>query len=778
MKGFKVRVRGVVQGVGFRPFIVSLAEYYQLKGQVWNDAQGVVVHVWGGDASLQSFVQDISSKAPPLAKVQHVSTASLTEDCQAQGFEIVASIDGNTATGVAADAATCLACLADVHNIQDRHYQYPFTNCTHCGPRLSIIRKVPYDRKNTSMASFTMCEACQKEYENHKDRRFHAQPNACPDCGPQLQLLDAHGKTVQAADMVQTAADWIKQGKIVAIKGIGGIHLACDATDEIVVSLLRQRKRRFDKPFALMAKDEKQIRQYADVTPVESVLLLGVEAPVVILNTKPNHAIAPSVAPGQSTLGFMLPYTPLHHLLLAAVDTPIVLTSGNVSEEPQCIDNNDTIIRLSSIADGFLLHNRDIINRLDDSVVKVMATQPRLMRRARGFAPSALLLPEGFENAYGILAMGGELKNTFCLLQHGQAIMSQHIGDLENAAVHNEYQKNLKLYQELYNFEPEHISVDKHPDYFSTQWGKHYASTKGLEVSEIQHHHAHIAACMAEYGLPLGSEVLGVALDGLGMGDHGELWGAEFLYASYQSSHRVSSIQAEALLGGAQAMYEPWRNTFAQLNTLGWDNVVAQFAHLPPIQKLLEKPVHNLQVMCDKELNSPKASSMGRLFDAVAAVLDICFERVAFEGQAAMLLEVLASQSSSSSVDPYPVVEMKQGELIRLSWALMWEAILHDLGARVAKVEIAMRFHQTVIHAVSQRAAFLLQKKQLNTVVLSGGVFQNKILLEGVSKRLDEEGFRVLIPQDYPLNDGGLSLGQALIAAANVQHKKPNSHTK
>ncbi len=768
MKGIKIRVRGVVQGVGFRPFIANLAESFQLNGEVWNDAQGVGIQVWGDDATLQQFVQDVTSKAPPLAKVQHVSTTTLTKTCEVQGFKILASVDGNTSTGVAADAATCVACLQDVNNPADRHYQYPFTNCTHCGPRLSIIREVPYDRKNTSMASFEMCTACQKEYENHKNRRFHAQPNACPDCGPQLQFLDAEGKVVVAGNNIEAAAAWIKQGKIVAVKGLGGIHLACDASNEEVVNILRQRKCRFGKPFAMMAKDEMQVRQYADVSQEEALLLQGVEAPVVVLNAKPNYAIAPSVAPGQSTLGFMLPYTPLHHLLLAIIDNPIVLTSGNVSEEPQCIDNNDAMGRLSSIADGFLLHNRDIVNRLDDSVIKVMAAKPRLMRRARGFSPSALLLPKGFENAHGILAMGGELKNTFCLLQHGHAIMSQHMGDLENTAVHSDYQKNLTLYQKLYDFEPVHISVDKHPDYFSTQWGKHYASTKGLEVSEVQHHHAHIAACMAECGLPLGSEVLGIALDGLGMGEHGELWGGEFLHVSYQSSYRVSSIQTAALLGGAKAMYEPWRNTFAQLNALGWDNVIEKYADLPLIQKLSKKPVHNLQVMCDKGLNSPQASSMGRLFDAVAAALDICFERAAFEGQAAMALEVLASKESSSSVEPYPVGEIKQDGLIRLSWSFMWAAILHDLEAGVAKPEIAMRFHQTVIHAVSQRATFLLKKKQLSIVVLSGGVFQNKILLEGVFHRLDEDGFQVMIPQNYPLNDGGLSLGQAVIAAANM----------
>ena len=771
MKGINIRVRGVVQGVGFRPFIANLAESFQLKGQVWNDAQGVGIQVWGDDVTLQLFVHDIASKAPPLAKVQHVATTSLTEDCEVQGFEILASIDGHTSTGVAADAATCLACFADVNNVQDRHYQYPFTNCTHCGPRLSIIREVPYDRKNTSMASFEMCAACQKEYENHKDRRFHAQPNACPDCGPQLQLLDANGKLIQVADIVQTATDWIKQGKIVAIKGIGGIHLACDATDETVVSLLRQRKRRFDKPFALMGKDVAQVRQYVDVSAQEEVLLRGVEAPVVVLNIKPTQNIAASVAPKQNTLGFMLPYTPLHHLLLAKLDNPIVLTSGNISDEPQCINNDDGRQRLSGLVDGYLLHNRDIVNRLDDSVAKVMAGSPRLLRRARGYAPGAMMLPQGFEAADGILALGGELKNTFCLIQDGQAIVSQHMGDLEHVAVHQDYTQNIALYQQLYDFTPEYIAVDKHPNYFSTQWGNQLVVEQDLQLIEVQHHHAHIAACMAEHGLPLGSEVLGIALDGLGMGEKGELWGGEFLHISYQQCKRLGSIQAVPMLGGSKAMLEPWRNTFAHLAALGWDELGQNFAGLPLIQKLGQKPVRNLQVMCNKGLNSPKASSMGRLFDAVAAALDICFEQVSFEGRAAMALEVLAEDTLSEHTKPYPIEIIIQNGVSRITWKPMWLDLLGDLQADVSHAEIAAKFHQTVIDAVARQAQNLANQVQCKQVVLSGGVFQNKLLLEGVQQRLQTQGFDVLIPQDYPLNDGGLSLGQAIIAAAHMDRK-------
>lgn len=767
MKGIQIRVRGVVQGVGFRPFIVNLAEGYKLQGQVWNDAKGVEIHVWGEDTTLQHFIQDISTKAPPLAKVQHISTQTLDEICAADGFEIIASIAGNTATGVAADAATCAACLQDINNPSDRHYQYPFTNCTHCGPRLSIIREVPYDRKNTSMASFEMCAACQKEYENHRDRRFHAQPNACPDCGPQLQILNADGQVVETNDMINTAMHWIKQGKIIAIKGIGGIHLACDATDKNVISTLRQRKRRFHKPFALMGKDISQIRQYVDVSAQEEVLLQGVEAPVVILNQHQNSRIAPSVAPQQNTLGFMLPYTPLHHLLLHQLDFPIVLTSGNISDEPQCIHNDDGQQRLHGLVDGYVLHNRDIVNRLDDSVTKIMAGSPRILRRARGYAPGAMLLPEGFEHADGVLALGGELKNTFCLLQGGQAIVSQHMGDLEHVAVHDDYRQNLALYQNLYDFTPKVVATDKHPNYFSTQWGNQLVAEKDIQLIQVQHHHAHIAACMAEHGLPLGSEVLGIALDGLGMGEDGDLWGGEFLYVSYQKSKRLGSIQAVTMLGGSKAMYEPWRNTYAQLQAIGWDSFEQDYAELELIQKLKQKPLSNLNTMIAKGLNSPTASSMGRLFDAVAAALDICFEEASFEGQAAMALEVLAEKRFTKQTPGYPTSTKEQDGLSCIHWQLMWLALLDDVKAGIADAEIAAKFHQTIIQVVCEQAVRLAKNIHCTQVVLSGGVFQNKLLLEGVQMHLQAQGFDVLIPQAYPLNDGGLSLGQALVAAAS-----------
>ncbi|MBN4076965.1 carbamoyltransferase HypF [Mariprofundus ferrooxydans] len=764
----EIRVRGVVQGVGFRPYIAGLAKDKKLFGRVWNDAQGVLIQVWGSADSLEAFVPAITLQPPPLAKIQSVHVITLSEPCGRMNFEIIASQSGQTATGVAADAAMCAACRDELFDPNNRHYRYPFTNCTHCGPRLSIIRAVPYDRSHTSMASFQMCGACLAEYSDQADRRFHAQPNACPDCGPEIQLLDVQGAVVTDHDLIATAAGWLRAGKVLAIKGIGGIHLACDASNEVAVSRLRQRKRRYHKPFALMGRDTNQIQHYAELSEQEKSLLEGVQAPVVILVSKHHAGLAASIAPAQRTVGFMLPYTPLHQLLLQALDAPIVLTSGNLSDEPQCIDNDDALRRLQELVDGYLLHNRDIVNRLDDSVVRMMAGQGRLLRRARGYAPSPLLLPEGFEQAAATLAMGGELKNTFCMLAGGQAIVSQHMGDLEHAAVHNDYRNNLQLYRQLYDFKPEVIAVDKHPGYFSTQWGGSMAVSEQCRLVEIQHHHAHVAACMAEHGLSLDSQVLGVALDGLGMGEHDQLWGGEFLLASYTACRRIGSIQPVAMIGAAKAMYEPWRNTYAQLYACGWDHIAREFSELDVVKMLSEKPLHTIDRMIEQALNSPLASSTGRLFDAVAAALGICVQSADFEGQAAILLEVLATDEfDNQRLSAYPVVtKMSVDGLPVLMWQPMWMALLQDLQQGVGKAIIAARFHHALIHAVSDLAIDLSDQHGVQQIVLTGGVFQNRLLLEGVQQCIARRGLQVLVAADYPVNDGGLSLGQAVIAGA------------
>jgi len=769
ISGEWIRVSGTVQGVGFRPTVWQLARDCGIAGRVWNDAEGVSIQAWGSPDDLDCFVWRLQADQPPLARIEHIIRTALNDGVdQIPGdFQIVASREGPVRTAVAADAATCPECLAEVLDPSNRRYRYPFTNCTHCGPRLSIIRAIPYDRANTSMAPFSMCPRCQAEYQDPANRRFHAQPNACVDCGPRVWLEDAGGRQLEpdsGCDAIATAARLIRQGRILAIKGIGGIHLACDAGNPEAVQRLRRRKHRYHKALALMARDLAMIERFARVGDDEVMLLRQSAAPIVILDAA-GAALAPGIAPGQNTLGFMLPYTPLHHLLMQEMTRPVVLTSGNRSDEPQAIDNRDAHCRLERIADCYLLHNRDIVNRLDDSVVRLADDRPRMLRRARGYAPQPILLPEGFSDAGDILAMGGELKSTFCLLQHGEAILSQHLGDLEDAATWKDYRHNLRLYRQLFDFQPTRITVDRHPDYLSTQLGRRIAAQEELPVTEVQHHHAHIAACMAEHGLPLnGSRVLGVALDGLGLGDDGSLWGGEFLVVDYRGYQRLASFRPVAMPGGVQAMHQPWRNTFAHLlAALGWERVAADYADLDIIRFLSRRPLDTLRTMIERGLNSPPASSAGRLFDAVAAAVGVCRESAGFEGQAAIELEALAMPYFEQQADSAYGFEW-QGD--RLSWAPMWSALLDDLQDDVEPGIVGARFHHALAIAITEMAGHLCADQGLQTVVLSGGVFQNRLLLDRTSHLLRDQDLKVLSPAAFPANDGGLSLGQAVIASA------------
>ncbi len=568
MAGEAIRVRGLVQGVGFRPHAFRLATDCGLSGEVWNDAEGVLVRIWGPAVARRRFLRRLQAEAPPLARIDSLLSEPLTGPPPQPGFRVLASRAGAIRTGVVPDAATCPACLADIRDPANRRYRYAFTNCTHCGPRLSIVRAIPYDRARTSMAAFTMCRACQAEYDDPGDRRFHAQPNACARCGPKLELEPATGEAsgLTDPDPIAAARALLEAGAILAIKGIGGFHLAVDALDTAGVQRLRARKRRFDKPFALMARDLDVVRRYCALSPDEQALLGSAAAPIVILAADGPQRVAPDVAPGQRTLGFMLPYTPLHHLLLEGLERPIVLTSGNLSEEPQCTDNHEARAKLSALADHLLMHDRPIVNRQDNSVVRVMAGAPRVLRRARGYAPVPLPLPAGFADAPPLLAMGGELKSAFCLVRDGRATLSQHIGDLEDAATFADYRANLTLHRSLLAHEPEVVAVDEHPDYLSTKLGRELAETAGLKVIAVQHHHAHVASCLAENGVPLAAApVLGVALDGLGYGPDGTLWGGEFLRADYRDFTRLAHFRPVPMLGGAQAIREPWRSAYAHL---------------------------------------------------------------------------------------------------------------------------------------------------------------------------------------------------------------------
>lgn len=766
MAGKAIRARGVVQGVGFRPTIWHLARQHDLTGSIWNDNEGVMIHAFGIPANLAQFIDQIPRQLPPLAKLTSLEVTDLHTAAPAD-FRIVDSHTNAPAqTTIAADAATCPACLSDIFDPDNRRYHYPFTNCTHCGPRLSIVQRVPYDRCHTSMAVFPMCADCQHEYLNPADRRFHAQANGCPVCGPQVWLEDEHGRLPEQRDPIQQTAELLKLGHIVAIKGLGGVHLACDASNEIAVNRLRQRKQRYAKPLALMAKDIHSIRRYAHINTLEQQALLDKAAPIVLLQAA-GEKLADSLAPGDDKLGFMLPYTPLHSLLMQALDKPIVLTSGNISDEPQCISNHSARVQLTGIADFWLLHDRDIVNRLDDSVVRVMNGQLHVLRRARGYTPDILTLPSGFDNAGSILAMGAELKNSFCLLKHGQAIVSQHIGDLESAAVQADYRHAIELYQHLFDFQPDRIAIDIHPGYLSSQYGQALAAEIGAEIVPVHHHHAHLAACLAEHAVPLDSRpVLAAIFDGLGMGEHRELWGGEFLLGDYRGYQRLGHFQPIALLGGTQAMREPWRNTYAQLrHYFDWADLLTEFADLAIMQCLADKPLSTLDTMQTRQLNSPLCSSAGRWFDAFAAALDLHTERVYYEGQGAIALETLATPAFALESAYLQAYCIESANPAVLNWRGLWLAVLTDLKNQVDKTRIAARIHHSLIDASVAMLSLLAQQTGAQTIVLSGGVFQNRLLLEGLTQKLENLGITVLSPRQYPMNDGGLALGQAVIAA-------------
>lgn len=806
----EIRVRGTVQGVGFRPTVYRIAKACGLKGEVCNDGEGVLIHASSHAESLDEFVQRLQDECPPLARIESITRRPYSGMGEFEDFVITQSVSSAVHTEITPDAATCPQCQQEIFNPLTRWYRYPFTNCTHCGPRLSIIRAVPYDRCNTSMATFAMCPDCATEYHDVENRRFHAQPVACPVCGPKAWLERADGKPITASmfsmlDDVDVVCTLLQQGEIVAIKGIGGIHLACDATNETAVQKLRSRKQRYHKPFALMARDMAVIEKYCTPTPKEGELLQSPAAPIVLIQVQRReedssiqNPIAPSVAPGQNHLGFMLPYTPLHHLILKRMNRPIVLTSGNLSDEPQCIDNAQAREKLGKIADYFLLHNRDIVNRIDDSVVRVIGGETQFLRRARGYSPTPINLPSGFKTAPNILAMGSELKNTFCLLRDGQATLSQHLGDLENAAAFEAYQNTLNLYLNLFEHKPIAIAIDYHPEYLSTKFGKELAAANKLKLHSIQHHHAHIAACMAENGIPLDAPpVLGIALDGLGYGEDGTLWGGEFLLADYRKYQRLGTFKPIAMIGGTQAIYQPWRNSYAQLKiAFDWDDLQQKYRGLEFFDFLESKPILLLNQLLEKGINSPLASSCGRLFDAVAAAIDICRESCSYEGQGAIEMEALIDRDSLKDVEEslaYPftfgnleIMQEKLGKRASLNLFSqeklissstpplyiepqpMWQALLDDLQHNIPKAVIAAKFHKGLAKAIVAMVNQLRGQQKIQNVVLTGGVFQNQILLEQVSHRLEKKGITVLIHHLVPPNDGGLSLGQAVIAAAQL----------
>lgn len=746
----EIRVRGRVQGVGFRPAVWRHAQALALDGDVLNDSEGVLVRVAGGRERAGALIAALRRDPPPLAEIETVETRDSNADL-APGFHIVESRAGGANTQITPDARLCAACESEIADPANRRFGYAFTNCTHCGPRLSIVQAIPYDRATTTMAAFALCADCRCEYEDPADRRFHAEPIACPVCGPRLSLTILADGAPMAGDATACAARLLRQGAIVAIKGLGGYQLACDAGNTEAVARLRAGKMRDGKPFALMVRDTAAVQVLCHADDTEIRLLQSPAAPIVLLRARSGADVAPQVAPGLNLLGVMLPTTPLHALLLAQMDRPLVMTSANLSGEPQITDDTEAAAKLSAIATHMLAHDRIIANRVDDSVVRVMAGSPRLIRRARGYAPAPIRLPAGFEAAPDLLALGGELKSTFCLLKNGHAILSQHQGDLEQAAAFADFRSNLKLYRALFDHAPQLVAVDAHPDYLSSKLGR----AMHFPLLNVQHHHAHVASCLAENSWPLGGgKVLGIALDGLGFGADGTIWGGEFLLADYRGFTRLAHMRPVAMPGGAAAIREPWRNLYAHLVEAGMP--------IPDLAALRGKPLSTIAAMMASGMNAPRASSCGRLFDAVAAALGLCDGAQAHEGDAASRLETLASNTDGGDGYDFAIAAGI------LDCAPMWAALLADLSGGAAYAQIAARFHAGLASALARMATALSRGTQFDTVALSGGCFQNRLLFEQALRKLEDAGFTVLTHARVPANDGGLALGQAAIAAANL----------
>lgn len=760
---YLISIAGLVQGVGFRPFIWRLANEMKLCGRVFNDAQGVKVFVNTDRNGVKALITRIHNELPPLATVDQIESQSIPYVAY-ESFTITESGQGNVSTGCAPDAATCSNCKKELFDPDNRRYRYPFINCTDCGPRLSIIRQIPYDREFTTMAAFQQCCDCSAEYNDPENRRFHAQPNACPVCGPRVWLENNAAVRVDSGDPFVHLSKALLEGKIVAIKGLGGFHLACDATNTDAVAELRSRKNRPDKAFALMVRDTEVLKRYAETGEEAGNIISGPSAPVVLLNsvTKTNHPVATNIAPGQYQLGFMLPYTPLHHLLFENIDVPLVMTSGNRSGSPQAISNEEALEQLSGIADLFLLHDRPIQNRVDDSVVRQIGSEIHFLRRARGYAPDSLSLPAGFEKAPDLVALGGELKSTLCLLQAGRAVITQHLGDLEDFRTYDQYQKTLELYQNLYQFSSDQFVCDQHPEYLSSKFGEQLQE-QGSKLLKVQHHHAHLASCLGENGYPLNDKaVLGICLDGTGFGSDDTLWGGEFLLGNYDHFDRVAHIKPFPLVGGVKAIIEPWRCLYAQLRQSFPGVKLEQFQDVCP--QLASPVCCTFEKMIEKELNCPLTSSAGRLFDAVAAALGCHAEAISYEGQAAIELETLAWKGDANT--PSYTFKINDNQIDPTPF---WQEFMGDLqsGSR-SKEDAALAFHKGFGDIVVDMVGKLRDQYDIETVALSGGVMQNAILYQYVKTELLASGLQVLNHQKLPANDASLSFGQALIAAAKT----------
>jgi hydrogenase maturation protein HypF len=805
-----IRVRGVVQGVGFRPFVYRLATEEGLAGLIGNDTDGVIIELEGPEARIAAFLARLTAETPPLARIDTVSTSDLTPTGETS-FRIVASeVLGQVSTGIPADAATCSDCLRELLDPADRRYRYPFLNCTNCGPRFTITRRIPYDRPQTSMAVFPMCPECQAEYGDPLNRRFHAQPNACWRCGPHVWLESGvpidrpssmgwespDGTPIESADPVAETIERLLRGDIIAIKGIGGFHLSADATSERAVMRLRQRKQRYGKPLAIMVRDLAAARALCDLTAEEEALLQTPARPIVLARAREGNGIAPSVAPGIPWLGVFLPYAPLQHLLFADPRVKaLVMTSANLSEEPIAIDNDEARARLGDIADAFLMHNREILQRCDDSVAAIVDGAPQLVRRARGFVPLGIPLPI---DASPLLAVGGHLKNVFALARGKFAYQSQHLGDLENLTGEQFFEESLRHLMHTFEIEPRAVAHDLHPGYLSTNWAKQWASARDLPPHEhgpvrggpdlpphehgpvrggpglcliaVQHHHAHIAGCMAEHALR--GPVIGLSLDGTGYGTDGRIWGGEVLICQLDRFERFAHLDYTPMPGGEAAIHEPWRMAFAHLVAAGFSEDEAK-----ELVEATDQEARIVSRMINREINAPFTSSLGRLFDAVAAVV-LNRRRVDYEAQAAIELEGIAVDESDDWQSPEYVPELLPSARFNdsssvLGLANLWRKVVEDLRRGVPKQQIAAQFHSGISKGFVRAAAAARESTGISQAALSGGCMHNRRLARLLRSGLEAEGFQVYQHRNVSPGDGGLSYGQAAVAAAILYRDLP-----
>lgn len=770
MKRIKIEVKGIVQGVGFRPFIYSLAHKYNLKGFVLNNSNGVIIDVEGEEGIIEKFISDIKKKAPPLSRIKNMDIKKL----HLVGYEKFtikpSSSKEEKFVLISPDIGTCDKCLQELFDPNDRRFHYPFINCTNCGPRFTIIKAIPYDRPKTTMDEFKMCSRCKKEYEDFLNRRFHAQPNACSDCGPKVELINSQLKAEKyGEDAIIQAAKLLKEGKVVAIKGLGGFHIACDATNPNSVKRLREVKRRDKKPFAMMAKDIQTIFEFCEVSEVEKIKLLSPHRPILILKKKRNNFIADNVAPGQKYYGVMLPYTPLHYLLLEEfyLQNPrlpvLVMTSANLSDEPILYKEEEIFTKFKNIYDYFVTHNRKIYIRCDDSVIRCFEDKELMIRRSRGYVPEPIELP--FSIKHQVLACGAELKNTFCVTKNGYAFLSHHIGDLESLESFIAFKEGIEHFKHLFSIEPTLIAYDIHPHYLSTKYALDILDSElNIEGISVQHHHAHIASCMADNQIQ--DKVIGVAFDGLGYGTDGNLWGGEFLITDYSDFKRVGRFQYIQMPGGTQAIKEPWRMACSWLwHIYRNDALKLEIEFIKSLDKEKWDVLKNLII---HRINAPLTSSVGRLFDAVSALLGIC-KFTTYEGEAAIELETIVDEISSP---PYKYELFGKMPNIIIKPELIFVDIIKDLKNKVPVNRISARFHATIIDIVVKMCSEIRKDTGIERVALSGGVFQNMLLLHGVVRKLRNKKFKVYIPSRVPINDGGISFGQAVIASYKAQKQK------